>query len=167
MHKILAILAFAALAVPMSQAQTAAATSTPDLSGSWKINIAKSDFGQAPPPTTQTEVITQSGNTITFAIARESQFGKQNYTFSVKADGTETPFPSDALPADSPFKILSSSAAWQGPSLVVTQKTSFQDNPGSTKATYTLSPDGKQLTKDTQITFSQGEFETKAVYDKQ
>jgi hypothetical protein len=93
--------------------------------------------------------------------------GSQDYTFSVKADGIETPFPANALPADTPFKIVSTSAKWDGPALVVTEKTSFQDSPGTLTATYTLSPDGKVLTKDSKINASMGEFDMKAVYDKQ
>lgn len=167
MHKFLAMLVFAALAVPLSQAQAAPATGTPNLSGTWNINAAKSDFGQAPAPTKQTEVITQNGDNIQFQIDTESSFGARKYTIDVKTDGTETPFPASALPADSPFKILSTSAKWQGSSLVVTQKTNFQDQAGTLTSTYTLSPDGKELTKDTKIEASMGEFETKAVYDKQ
>jgi hypothetical protein len=164
MHKLLALLVFGALAVPLSQAQ---AGGTPDLSGTWNINAAKSDFGQAPAPSKQSEVITQNGNDFTFKISSTSDMGSQDYTFSVKADGIETPFPANALPADTPFKIVSTSAKWDGPALVVTEKTSFQDSPGTLTATYTLSPDGKVLTKDSKINASMGEFDMKAVYDKQ
>jgi len=164
MHKLLALLVFGALAVPLSQAQ---AGGTPNLSGAWNINAAKSDFGQMPAPSKQSEVITQNGNDFTFKISQTSDMGSQDYTLNLKADGTETPFPANALPADSPFKILSVSAKWDGPALVVTEKTSFQDSPGTMTATYTLSPDGKVLTKDTKIKASMGEFDQKAVYDKQ
>ena len=167
MHKLLALLVFGALAVPLSQAQAAPAAGTPNLAGTWNIDIAKSDFGQAPAPTKQSEVITQNGNDFTFQITQVSDYGTPNYTFSVKADGTETPFPANAMPADAPFKILSTSAKWDGPALVLTQKTSFQDSPGTLTATYTLSPDGKVLTKDSKIAASMGEFDMKAVYDKQ
>jgi hypothetical protein len=166
MRKILAVMVFAAFAVSIGRAQAPAAAS-PDLSGTWKVDIAKSDFGQMPPPSAESEVITQNGNDFKFEISSENDYGNRHYAFNVKADGTDTPFPSDALPPDSPLKILSTSAQWQGSSLVVTQKTSFQDDTGSLKATYSLSPDGKQLSKDQQFSFSQGDFESKVVFDKQ
>jgi hypothetical protein len=34
------------------------------------------------------------------------------------------------------------------------------------KSTYTLSDDGKVLTKATHVTFDQGDFDSKSVYDK-
>ena len=89
-----------------------------------------------------------------------------NYTFSARLDGTDTPLAADAFPADSPFRILTSKAEWQGASLVITQTTSFQDSKGTLVSTYTLSDDGKTLTRATHIVFDQGAFDSKSVYDK-
>jgi hypothetical protein len=145
----------------------ASAQAKPNFAGSWTMNMDKSDLGQIPKPKSQTEVITQTADAITIAVAADrNEMGKQNYTFSAKLDGSETPFPADAFPADSPFKILSSKAEWQGNSLVITQKTSFQDMAGTLKTTYTLSSDGKVLTSATHITFGDAEVDAKTVFDK-
>ena len=136
----------------------------PTLAGTWKLNLQKSDLGQMAPES-ETYTIAQTSDEVKITIASAGQF-PINYSFSAKLDGTDTPLAADAFPADSPFKILSSKAEWQGTSLVITQTTSFQDAKGTLKSTYTLSGDGKVLTKATHITFDQNAFDAKSVYDK-
>jgi hypothetical protein len=147
--------------------QIASAQAKPNFAGTWTMNMEKSDLGQIPKPKSQTEKITQTADGITIAIAADrNEMGKQSYTFSAKFDGSETPFPADAFPPDSPFRIVSSKAEWQGSSLVITQKTSFQDATGTVKTVYTLSEDGKVLTSATHITFGDMGVDAKTVYDK-
>jgi hypothetical protein len=147
--------------------QIASAQAKPNFAGTWTMNMEKSDLGAMPKPKSQVETITQTADAITIAIAADrNEMGKQNYKFSAKFDGSETPFPADAFPADSPFKILSAKAEWQGSSLVITQKTSFQDVAGTVKTIYTLSEDGKMLTSAMHIAFGDAEFDAKTVYDK-
>ena len=147
--------------------QIGLAQAKPNFAGTWTLNIDKSDLGQMPKPKSQVETITQTADAITIAVAADrNEMGKQNYTFSAKLDGSETPFPADAFPPESPFKILSSKAEWQGSALVITQKTSFQDTEGTLRTTYTLSEYGKVLTSATHITFGDAGFDAKTVYDK-
>ena len=163
MLSVAVVLAGAICAVP----QVAFAQAKPNFAGTWTMNIDKSDLGQMPKPKSQVETITQTADAITFAVAADrNELGKQNYTFSAKLDGSETPFPADVFPPDSPFRILSSKAEWQGSALVITQKTSFQDTAGTLKITYTLSADGKTLTSATHIAFGDAAFDVKTVYDK-
>ena len=142
----------------------AAAQAKPNLSGTWKLNLQKSDLGQYAPDS-ETYTVTQTAGEIKVAIASAGQFA-MNYTFSAKLDGSDTPIAADAFPADSPFKILTSKAEWKDGGLVITQTTSFQDSKGTLVSTYTLSNDGKTLTKATHIVFDQGAFDSKSVYDK-
>jgi methionine synthase II (cobalamin-independent) len=156
-------LVFATLAA-VGIAQTAG-QAKPNFAGTWKLNLQKSDLGQMAPDS-ETYTVAQTDTEVKVTIASESQFGKMNYTFAAKLDGTDTPLAADAFPAESPFRILTSKAEWQGSSLVITQTTSFQDAKGTLKSTYTLSDDGKVLTKATHVTFDQGDFDSKSVYDK-
>ena len=156
------VMAFATLSA-IGVAQTAA-QAKPDLSGTWKLNLQKSDLGQMAPDS-ETYTVTQTAGDIKIAIATAGQFAL-SYTFSAKLDGTDTPIAADAFPADSPFKILTSKAEWKDNTLVITQTTSFQDSKGSLVSTYTLSDDGKTLTKATHIVFDQGAFDSKSVYEK-
>jgi hypothetical protein len=142
-----------------------AQTAKPNFAGTWKLNLTKSDLGQMA-PTSETDTITQTADTMTVATVSDREMGKMSFTVPVKLDGTDTPVPADAFPADSMFRLLSSKAEWAGSSLVITQTTSFQDTKGTLKSTFTLSDDGKTLTKTTHIKFDQGEFDSKSVYDK-
>ena len=154
-----------ALGMGHTAASATASQAKPDFSGTWKLNLAKSDLGQMA-PTSETDTITQTADQVKVAMTSEREQGTRSFTIAAKLDGTETPVPSDAFPADSPFKILTSKAEWVGNSLVITQTTSFQDSKGTLKSTYTLSDEGKVLTKATHMTFDQGDFDSKSVYDK-
>jgi hypothetical protein len=153
---------FATLAA-VGVAQTAA-QAKPNFAGTWKLNLQKSDLGQMAPDS-ETYTVAQTADDIKITIASAGQFAI-NYTFSAKLDGTDTPIAADAFPADSPFRILTSKAQWQGNSLVITQTSSFQDSKGTLTSTFTLSDDGKVLTRTTHIVFDQGAFDSKSVYDK-
>jgi hypothetical protein len=156
------VLAFATVAT-IGVAQTAD-QAKPNFAGTWKLNLQKSDLGQMAPDS-ETYTVAQTADQIKITIASTGQF-PINYTFAAKLDGTDTPIAADAFPADSPFRILTSKAVWQGASLVITQTTSFQDSKGVLTSTFTLSDDGKTLTRATHIAFDQGVFDTKSVYDK-
>ena len=147
-------------------AQPAAAGKT-NFAGSWKLNVDKSDFGQMPPPSSESLVITQTSDEIKVARTSMRDQGDMSYTLTLKLDGSDVPTPAGTFPADSPFQIVSSKAEWDGANLSVTQKTTFQGNPGSLKAKYSLSPDGKVLTISTDISLPMGDFTIKSVYDKQ
>ena len=138
----------------------------PNFAGTWKLNLDKSDLPDMMRPTGETDTVTQTGDAVKVSIAADSPIGKLAYSFSAKLDGTDTPAAADDFPANSPFKILSSKAVWQGASLIITQKSNFQDVVGTLTLTFTLSDDGKVLTKATHISFDAGEFDSKSVYDK-
>jgi hypothetical protein len=159
----LAVVMVFALGATIGVAQ-AADQARPNFAGTWKLNLQKSDLGQMAPDS-ETYTVAQTAGEIKIAIVATGQF-PINYTFAAKLDGTDTPIPADAFPADSPFRILSSKAVWQGNSLVITQTSSYQETKGILVSTYTLSDDGKTLTRATHIVFDQGAFDSKSVYDK-
>ncbi len=146
---------------------TAAAAATPNLSGTWKLNLEKSDFGQIPPPTSETNVFTQSGNDLKIAVSSDGDRGKEVYTIPITIGGDEISTPKDTFPEAAEFKILASKGEWQTTTLLVNQKISYQGSAGTVRSIYTLSPDGKLLTKETHISLDLGEFDYKAVFDKQ
>jgi hypothetical protein len=142
-------------------------TGRPNLNGTWKLNAAQSDFGQVPPPLRQSEVVTQAGEEFAIAVTLEREESKQNYTLRFRAGGDASPLAAGSFPDDAPFRILSVKGDWQGQTLVVTEKVSFQGSDGTLTARYTLSASGKVLTKQTHVSMSAGEFDTRTVYDKQ
>lgn len=161
----LLILAGAVFAVHVYAAPAAAAKS--DYSGTWKMNVAKSDFGQIPPPVSETQVITQTADSIKIVRTSARDEGEMTYTLALKLDGTEIPIPAGTFPEEAPFKIVSSKADWDGANLIITQKTSYQGNPGTLKSRHSLSPDGKVLTESSEIASDMGSFTITSVYDKQ
>ena len=143
------------------------AASKPDMNGTWKVNVAQSDFGEAPPPIRQSEVVKQAGDEFAIEITLEREQGKQHYTLRFQVGGAEMPLAKGSFADDAPFRVLSVKGEWQGPVLVVTEKVSFQGEEGTLKASYSLSGDRKVLRKATHVSMSAGEFDTKTVYDKQ
>jgi len=138
-----------------------------NLNGNWNLNTAKSDFGQVPPPLRQSESILQAGEEFVVGITLEREEMKQNYTLRFRAGGDAMPLAVGSFPEGAPFRILSVKGEWQGQTLVVTEKVSFQGSDGTLTARYTLSGGGKVLTKQTHVAMSAGEFDTRTVYDKQ
>ena len=154
-------------APPASATAPAPAATAPNLAGTWKLNLAKSDFDQVPPPTSETIVFTRTGADFTIATTSDNERGKEIYTLPFTPDGTETPTPKGTFANTATLQFLSSKADWQGSSLVLTQKIIYQGAPGILKSAFTLSPDGKTLTRVMHISVEQGEFDTTSVFDKQ
>src|SRR5882757_1934534 len=69
----------------------APAVAKPDISGSWKLNVAQSSFSPAPQPSAQTEVITLAGDNLTIDYATTGDDGKQKYLYNLKIGGEDTP----------------------------------------------------------------------------
>ena len=155
-------------AAPATAPAATPATAAPNLSGAWRLDIAKSDFGQVPPPNSETDIIIENGNDLKIAVANDSDnTGKQTYLLPVTIGGAESATPAGAFSADAVFKVLASKAQWKGTTLVVDQKMSYQGSNGTVHSVYTLSADGKVLTRQTHYSLDLGEFDVTYVLDKQ
>lgn len=144
-------------------------TPPPMLSGAWKLNVGKSDFGQVPPPNSEFEIIQQRADGFTIATANDSDdTGKEVYILPIGiGDASEVPTPAgNFTPADD-FKILSSKAQWKETTLVVDQKMNYKGSDGTIHSVYSLSADGKTLTRQTHYSLDLGEFDVTYVFDKQ
>lgn len=138
----------------------AAFAQKPNFSGSWKLNVAKSDFGPLPAPESRTDVIEHSDPNLKDAVVAQSAQGKQEFTANYSTDGKEV---SNKLGP----REVKSTATWEGNNLVMNSKTSFNDNEITVKSTWTLSEDGKTLTQNVHFTSPMGEADQKLVYEKQ
>lgn len=158
----------AAPAAPVAApAATPAATAKPDLTGTWKLDVAKSNYDQIPPPSDETLTFAQTGTTFSVATVSDNDRGKEVYTLPFATDGSETPTPKGVFADTATLQYLSTKGEWEGPALILTQKILYQSNPGTLKSTFNLSPDGKTLTRTMHISVDQGEFDTTSVYEKQ
>jgi hypothetical protein len=116
----------------------------PDFSGTWKLNVAKSDYGDLQGPESRTDVIEQHDGRIREGVTAEGRHRRQQYTLSFATAGSET-----ALPPDTRMgvvTILTVSARWQENALAVTQHLKFQGAALIAIHTYLLSDDGNTLT---------------------
>jgi len=139
---------------------TATAGAHPNFSGTWKLNVSKSDFGPIPGPDSETDIIDQTEPTINMAVDRKGPQGDQNYKLALMINGQEE---THKL-GDQEVKTT---ASWDGPALMVLTKLMFQDNEILIKSAYTLGADGKTVNVAAHFSSPMGEADQKLVYDKQ
>jgi len=132
----------------------------PNFSGTWKLNVAKSDFGPIPGPDSETDVIDHAEPTLNMAVDRKGPQGDQNYKLALMINGQEE---THKL-GDQEVKTT---ASWDGPALMVLTKLMFQDNEILIKSAYTLAPDGKTVNVAAHFSSPMGEADQKLVFDKQ
>jgi hypothetical protein len=136
------ILLAVALLFPLGS--IAQAQEHPDLSGTWTLNLAASDYGDLQGPDTRVDVIEQRDGHVSDHVTVEGRRRKQQYTLLFSTNGAETELPPGTKTGIT--TILKVSGRWQGNALVVTQKLQSQGNNLVLTNTYTLSSDGKMLT---------------------
>jgi hypothetical protein len=147
-----------------SGAGMAASTSGshPSLNGVWKLNAAKSDFGQGQAPASQIDTIEDNEPSVKIVEDQKGGFmGDMNITSTLSSDGKPT------TSTGMGGAQVTSTAHWEGGSLVVNSKTSFQGSDVTIKDTFTPSADGKTLKEVAHIETSMGNFDTTSVFDKQ
>jgi hypothetical protein len=143
-----------ALGLVQAQAKT-------DFSGTWKLNTGKSDFGPMPPPDSMTQKITHQDPSLKANVATTGgPQGDMTYDVSYTTDGKECV----NHVADNEFK---STLKWDGDELVVDTKGSFGGNDFTSKDRWTLSADGKTLTRAQHVSSAMGEADMKMVFEKQ
>lgn len=146
----------------------AAAIAQPNFSGAWRLNVQKSDFGEVPTPNSETEIIIENGADLKIAVASDADnTGKQTYLLPITIGAAESATPANTFPTDALYKVLASKAQWQGATLVVDQKMNYQGSNGTVHSVYTLSADGKTLTRQTHYSLDLGEFDVTYIFDKQ
>lgn len=139
-----------------------------NFSGTWKLNLAKSNPGDYG-PSQRTDVITQDGSKFTEKISSTTQMGQEDYTLSFTADGSKVTIAPDSPQATlGALTLKAIMASWNGEKLAVDTSASFQGQVDiSGHNVYSLSPDGKTLTITNHASTSMGDFDTSLVFDKQ
>jgi hypothetical protein len=120
---------------------TAAVTSqTPlNLSGTWVLDVAASDFAKEAPPAKKAVTIQQLGSKLTMTVAEEGQRGAVNADVQYLTDGT--PVTNSVL-----GNLMTTVAKWEGAELVMTTTGDFAGNEITLVDRYALSADGNTLT---------------------
>jgi hypothetical protein len=131
-----------------------------DFSGTWKLNVAKSDFGVLGGPTSRTDVITHKEPSLSDSVTAEGPQGKMQYSTSYTTDGKEAVNKVGEREVKSTLK-------WVGSDLVFSSKLTYNDMPVTGGSTWALSPDGKTLTVTAHYTSSMGDADQKFIFEKQ
>ena len=145
----LALLLYAA----MAQAKS-------DFTGEWKLDVAKSDFGQMPAPQSAVQKIAHNEPNLKVASTQVSSRGEFTSERNYTTDGKECVNKMRNSDVKSTLK-------WDGDTLVISSKFAFQDNEITTTERWTLSGDGKVLTVKSHFSSSQGEGDSTRVWNKQ
>ena len=127
-----------------------------DISGVWKLNGAKSNYGKFPAPLSVTRKITQNGPKLVLSTTQTGPQGDVTSSLTYTTDGKES------VNGDS-----KGSAQWIGDKLMIESSREFQGATLKQKEIWTLSADGKTLTVDSHVSIPNGEFDVKQVFDKQ
>ena len=131
-----------------------------DFSGTWKANIAKSDFGPAPPPDSIVEKIVHQDPSLKLKFAQTGGTGDVTSDMVYTTDGKECV---NHL-GDNEFKTT---LKWDGDDLVADTTGSFDGTDFTAKDRWALSDGGKTMTVERHISIADGDFDMKLVFEKQ
>jgi len=138
---------------------SAYAQQKPNFTGSWKLNVAKSDFGEDPAPKSRTDVITHKDPSLTDQVSIEGAKGTQEYTAVYTTDGKEVVNKQGARELHSIFH-------WDGGKLVNDSTLHVNDEDIIIKQIWILSADGNTITQKVHYDTPEGESDHTLVYEK-
>ena len=138
----------------------ASAAAAPNLTGDWKLNLQKSQYGPIPAPIEVTRKIKLEG--INLAMSTVQKTTQRDSTSELK-------YTTDGKLCVNPVTNgdAKGTAHWDGDALII--ESSQQNGPQELKSreVWTLSADGKTLTIQTHLTLPQGGVNVKQVFDRQ
>ncbi len=136
-----------------------AAADKPDLSGTWTIDLEKSDFGMMPPPTKLERKIAHKDPDFNVTTLQANARGERTSEAKMTTDGKECEIQIMGRPAKA-------KAVWEGKSIIVTTKAEFQGNELTQVEKWTLSEDGKTLQAESTLNSPMGENKSKLIFKK-
>jgi hypothetical protein len=142
----------------------AGAQAKPDFSGKWVLDVAKSDFGQAPAPESIVHVVVHKEPNVTITTTQKSGGGETTNERKLTTDGKENVNRLKMMGGEQEAK---STSKWDGGKLTTTTKLDMQGMAVELQDTWELSDGGKVLTVVRQTTAPQGSLTQKFVFNKQ
>lgn len=156
MRRVFPVAAFAALAL----AAPVAGQSAPNLSGTWTLQVDKSDFGMMPGPTSRTDVIDHQEPKLTIKRTVVSAAGETTSTLVYAVDGK--PYKNMVGTSE-----LTSTLKWEGATLVMVSTVTTPQGEVTITDRYSLSSDGKTLNQARSLTAQGQEIAQTMVLAKQ
>ncbi len=136
----------------------------PDFSGKWSLDVAKSDFGQMPPPDSILSVIDHKEPNIRITTTQKGQQGEVTNERVMTTDGKDNVNTLKTMGGD---QQVTSTTRWNGKVLATAFQLKFQDLLLDISEAMELSADGMVLTVTRNIKTEQGDFGQKTVFSKQ
>lgn len=142
----------------------AMAADKPDFTGTWKLDAAKSDFGQMPAPEKMERVIDHKDPSIKIKTTQSTPNGDRTTDTAYTLDGKEQK-------QESPRGVIMYTPKWEGSIVVIDSKRTMNVQGQTVEITgverWSLSEDGKTMTVDSKMVAPMGELTMKAVFAKQ
>jgi hypothetical protein len=138
----------------------AVAQAAPNLTGEWKLNVGKSNYGSFPAPLGATRKIVQSGVKLSMTTIQKGAQGEVTTQLNYTTDGKEVVNKMQTGESKG-------SAQWIGDKLMIESSREMQGATLKQKEIWALSPDGKTLTIDAHVSIPNGEFDVRQVFEKQ
>ncbi|MGB2714909.1 MAG: hypothetical protein WBC51_12060 [Vicinamibacterales bacterium] len=138
--------------------------SKPNFTGKWTLDVAKSDFGQFPPPESIVHVIEHKEPSIKITTHSKSQMGEMSAEHNLTTDGKEHLNKMRVMNTDQEVKVA---GKWDGDKLATSWGFEGQGGRVEFSDSWSLSEDGKVLTLVRVAKSSQGEFTLRTVYNRQ
>jgi hypothetical protein len=128
-----------------------------NLTGTWKMDPSRSEFGHGPAPESRLDRITQEDSSLKDTITQSNRQGEITYDMIYATDGST----STNTVRGNPVK---STARWEGDDLVIESKIGMH---AEIKDRWSLSPDGKTVTLHRHMSNPMGSTDQKLIFDKQ
>lgn len=135
----------------------------PNFSGTWVLDLQKSDFGPLPAPKSRTDQITQKDANLT-VTRRQVAPNDQSTSVTVTCLIGGGPCTSTYSQSDAKLKAK---ALWEGETLVIDSVLTTSGVDFQVRDVYSLAPGGKVLTIKRHIASSQGDGDQTFVLNKQ
>jgi hypothetical protein len=135
----------------------------PNFSGTWSLDVAKSDFGPAPPPDAVVMMIDHKEPNLKVTTTQKGQQGDTTNDSNLSTDGKENVNKLRALGGEQDVK---SNTKWEGKKLATARMLEIQGMTIGMNDSWELSDDGKVMTIVREISTPQGDFATKMVFNK-
>jgi hypothetical protein len=140
-----------------------AQNATPNFTGTWTLDLAKSDFGPAPPPDSVVMTIDHKEPTVKSTTIQKSSQGDATNDSTITTDGKENV---NKLRAQGFEQDVKSTSKWSGKKLTTERALEIQGMSIGMNDAWDLSDDGKVLTIVREINTPQGSFSTRMAFNK-
>jgi hypothetical protein len=130
----------------------------PNFSGTWKVIIARSDFGAVPAPASMISKIDHQDPALKISTVTTGSQGERSYDLTFTTGGAETSNTAGNM-------VYKTTCRWEDGALLMDSRADEGDLIGKDK--WTLSEDGKTLTLLRVWSGSQGETTQRLVHEKQ